>query len=70
MALTVAVDWTADSQRRRKEYEDGLRQRRDGEKGQEMNDGGMRQEKQQSTRRQEHVEKDTLIKTVEQRMRQ
>ena len=37
-----------------------------------MNDGGMRREKQQQhrTRRQENVGKDTLIKTVELRMRQ
>ena len=74
----VDVDWTADSERQRKENEDGLRQRRDGEKRQEgeqqkeMNDGGMRREKQQQqrTRRQENVGKDTLINTVELRMRQ
>ena len=82
----VDVDLAADSERRRKEYEDGLRQRGDGEKQQEgeqqkeVNDGGMRQEKQQqpSTRRQENVTqrwqgqkgKDTLIKTIELRMKQ
>ena len=87
MAVTVFdVDLAADSERRRKEYEDGLRQRGDGEKQQEgeqqkeVNDGGMRQEKQQqqSTRRQENVTqrwqgqkgKDTLIKTIELRMKQ
>ena len=66
----VDVDWTADSEWQRIEYEDGLKQIRDGEKRQEgerqkeMNDGDMRQENQQlqHTWRQENVGKDTLLR--------
>ena len=59
----VDVDLTTDSERRRKEYEDGLRQRGDGgnrqegERQKETDDGGTQQEEQQqqSTWRQGHV---------------
>ena len=73
----VDVDWTADSERRKKEYEDRLKQKRDGERRQEdeqqkeMNDGGMQQEKQQQQGKgEERQSLEELIRTVKFRMQQ
>ena len=73
----VDVDWTADSERREKEYKDRLKQRRDGERRREgeqqkeMNDGGMQQEKQQQQGKGEGMQSlEELIRIVQFRMQQ